>query len=257
MLLKPAVFAGGTLHIMCLVQFLLNCSFHFLNHSRTFTQFAVDPCRWKTVSAKCHTSSTLKVQWVCQLHTAPTAHLLLLNCIVSHRKYQSGRVRWRKILPHFTEFAGWLLQVIVNCTINSTVFICLDGRYSSCKLYSLKDWFVIVIHPKDFHKVYFGPDDSMKLQLAPYSPVQDGKSGLETAETILSAGRFTLYMLLKSRSDTEGARNPCQIARHQASKGPTQPFNGCAFQALLPMLMHWGHKQKRTLIDHLDKARMP
>lgn len=83
-----------------------------------------------------------------------------------------------------------------------------------------------------FHEVYFSPDNSMYLQLAPYSPVQDGKSGLETAETSLSAGRFTLYMLLKSWSDTEGARNPCQIARHQASKGPTQPFNGCAFQAL-------------------------
>ncbi len=72
----------------------------------------------------------------------------------------------------------------------------------------------------------------MLLQLDSYSSVQDGKSGLETAEISLSAGRFTLYMLLKFWSDTEGARNPCQIARHQTSKGPAQPFNGRAFQAL-------------------------
>ncbi len=84
---------------------------------------------------------------------------------------------------------------------------------------------------KDFHNVYSIPDNSMLLQLASYS-VQDGKSGLEIAEISLSAGRFTLYMLLKSWFDAEGARNSCQIARHQASKGPTQPFNGCALQTL-------------------------
>lgn len=72
-------------------------------------------------------------------------------------------------------------------------------------------------------------DICLLLQLASYSSVKESKSGLETAEINLSAVRFTLYMLLKAWSDTEGARNPGQIARHQPHKAPTQPFNGCAF----------------------------
>lgn len=155
-LLKPAVFAGGTLHIMCSVQFILNGSFHFLNHSRIFTQFAVGSCRWKTVSAKCHTSSTLKLQWVCQLHTAPTAHLLLLNCIVSHQKYQSGRVRWRKILPHFR--VCWLAATS-NCK--------LRNKFNSVYLFRWKIFLMQIIWPQGLScHCYPSKRFSMKCTLA-------------------------------------------------------------------------------------------
>lgn len=66
-------------------------------------------------------------------------------------------------------------------------------------------------------------------QLASYSSVKESKSSLETAENNLSAVRFTPYMVFKARSNSEGAKNCSQIARHQSHKAPARPFNGCAF----------------------------
>lgn len=44
-------------------------------------------------------------------------------------------------------------------------------------------------------------------QLASYSPAKESKSSLETAVMNLSAARFTLYMVLKARSNSKGCQN--------------------------------------------------
>lgn len=66
-------------------------------------------------------------------------------------------------------------------------------------------------------------------QLASHCSVKESKSSLETAENNLSAVRFTPYMVFKVLSNSEGAKNSSQIARHQSHKAPARPFNGCAF----------------------------
>jgi len=118
-----------------------------------------------------------------------------------------------------------------NSTENKDYIFLFKISFSSGKLYNHRVCALWLLW-KDSNNVSFLHGNGMLLQLASYGLVHSGKSDLKPTEIILSAGRFTLYMLLKSWSDTEGARNPCQIARHQASKGPTQPFNNCAFQAL-------------------------
>lgn len=75
---------------------------------------------------------------------------------------------------------------------------------------------------KGIHNSYISLGNKMLIQLAFYSSVQGGKFSLETAEISLSAARFTFYMLLMSWFDCKDARNSCQIAKHQARKGPTQ-----------------------------------
>lgn len=59
----------------------------------------------------------------------------------------------------------------------------------------------------------------------------------------------------KSQSDTKAARNRCQIARQQASKGHAQPFYG--FMGFIAHADGLRTQANRTLIEHLDKTKGP